>query len=83
MEEQKKTPTHELSDLFYGLQISTKILDGLITEYEQGKRSQEDYETRFHNQIWVLTDNLKKIKPLVDGIVKDGYSKYESKSEES
>ena len=76
MEGKKQTLTQELSDLFYGLQISTKILEGISTEYDNGQRSQEDYEARFHSQVWLLSNNLKKIKPLVDEIIKIGFSKY-------
>jgi hypothetical protein len=83
MADRKNSPTQDLSDLFYALQITSKILDGLITEYESGNRSQEDYESRFHSQIWVLTDGIKKIKPLVDIVIKEGYAKYVSEKAES
>jgi len=73
-----KSPTQELSDLFYGLQITTKIIDGLITEHSQGLREQGDFENRFHSQIWLLSNNLKNIKPLVEKVITEGYSKYES-----
>jgi hypothetical protein len=78
MSESKQTPGQELSDLFYGLQITTKIVEGLITEYEQGLREQTDYESRFHSNIHLLTENLKKIKPIAEKLIVLGYSKYES-----
>jgi|688.fasta_scaffold1253350_1 hypothetical protein len=78
MADRKNSPTQELSDLFYALQITTKILGGLIMEYDSGNRSQEDYESRFHSQIWVLTNAVKKIKPLLEDTIKEGYAKYVS-----
>jgi hypothetical protein len=78
MSESKQTPGQELSDLFYGLQITTKIVEGLITEYEQGLREQTDYESRFHSNIHLLTENLKKIKPIAEKLIVLGYSKYAS-----
>ena len=78
MSDTKQTPGQELSDLFYGLQITTKIIDGLIAEYNQGLRDQQDYESRFHSQIHLLTTNLKKIKPIAEKLISEGYSKYES-----
>lgn len=71
-----KTTGEELSDMFYALQITVKILEGLRQEYKNGGRTQEDYESRFNSQAWLLTDNLKKVKPLVEDMIKDGYDDF-------
>jgi hypothetical protein len=76
MSDTKRTPGEELSDLFYGLQITTKIIEGLLTEYDQGLREQADYESRFHSQINLLASNLKNIKPLTEKLILVGYNKY-------
>jgi hypothetical protein len=76
-----KTATQELSDTFYALQIVVKILDGITTEYENGSRTQEDYERRFHSQVGVLCKGLGEVRPLAEKIISDGYSKYAKGSE--
>lgn len=76
MSDTKRTPGEELSDLFYGLQITTKIIEGLLTEYDQGLREQTDYEGRFSSQINLLANNLKNVKPLTEKLIFVGYSKY-------
>lgn len=78
-----KTTGQELSDLFYGLQITTKIIEGLMTEHSQGLRDQGDYENRFHSQIWLLSSNLKNVKPLIEKLITEGYSKYEQNTNSS
>ena len=77
MSESKQTPGQELSDLFYGLQITTKIMESLYTEYLQGIRSQEDFQMRWNSQSWLLASNLKTIKPLAEKFISEGYNKYE------
>ena len=72
---EKKT-TQELSDWFYGLQMTVRILEGLMTEYDSGTRDQDDFESRFTAQSHLLVNNLKKIKPLTEKIILEGYSKY-------
>ena len=72
----EKTPGQELSDLLFGLQMTVKILDGIITEHKEGKRDQTDYESRTHSQSHLLNDNLKKIKPLVEKLFDEAYSRF-------
>jgi len=74
-----RTPTQELSDVFYGLQIIVKILEGIITEHKNGLRDQADYEARFHSQATLLCKALRDVRPLAEKIISDGYSKYESR----
>jgi hypothetical protein len=71
-----RTPAQELCDWFYGLQMTAKVMEGLMIEYENGTRSKEDYENRFNANAHLLADNLKKIKPLTEKLISDGYSKY-------
>lgn len=71
-----RSPAQELSDWFYGLQMTVKVMEGLMTEYDNGTRSKEDYESRFNANAHLLADNLKKIKPLTEKLISDGYSKY-------
>lgn len=47
-----------------------------MTEYESGSRSKEDYEARFHSQSNLLVENMKKIKPLTEKLLSEGYDKY-------
>jgi hypothetical protein len=71
-----RTPAQELSDWFYGLQMTVKIMEGLMIEYEDGTRSKEDYESRFNSNAHLLAENLKSIKPLTEKLISEGYSKY-------
>jgi hypothetical protein len=75
----ERTPTQQLSDVFYGLQIIVKILEGLVTEHKNGLRCQNDYEMRFHSQATLLCKALADVRPLAEKIISDGYSKYESR----
>lgn len=71
-----RTPAQELSDWFYGLQMTVKIMEGLMIEYENGTRSKDDYEIRFNSNAHLLAENLKSIKPLTEKLISEGYSKY-------
>jgi hypothetical protein len=71
-----RTAGQELSDWFYGLQMTVKVMEGLMTEYEDGTRSKEDYESRFNANAHLLADNLKKVKPLTEKLISEGYNKY-------
>ena len=70
----EKTPTQELSDILYGLQVQCKVIEDLLEGAVNGHRTAEDFEMRFHNQAWLLTDQLKKVKPLVETTIQKGYS---------
>lgn len=74
--EKGKTPGQELSDLFYGLQMTVKILEGIMMEHKDGKRSQSDYEIRIHSQSNLLNNNLKGVKPLVEKLFMEAYSRF-------
>jgi len=71
-----RTTAQELSDWFYGLQTTIRIMEGLMMEYEDGTRSKDDYESRFHSQSNLLVENMKKIKPLTEKLLSEGYDKY-------
>lgn len=72
----EKTPGQALSDLLYGLQMTVKILDGIISEHKAGNRTQSDYESRIHSQANLLNDNLKNIKPLTEKLFVEAYSRF-------
>jgi hypothetical protein len=72
----KKTPTQDLNDLLYGLQMTTKILDNIESEFDEGLRSQDDFQNRYHSQATLLNMNLKKIKIIVEKMFKGAYSKF-------
>ena len=76
----EKTPGQELSDLLFGLQMTVKILEGIVNEHKEGKRDQTDYESRIHSQSNLLNDNLKKIKPLVEKLFIEAYSRFDESS---
>lgn len=78
----EKTPGQELSDLLFGLQMTVKILEGIILEHKDGKREQSDYESRIHSQSNLLNTNLKSIKPLAEKLFTEAYSRFNSKSED-
>lgn len=65
----EKTPGQELSDLFYGLQMTVKILEGIMNEHKEGKRDQTDYESRIQSQSNLLANNLKNVKPLTEKLL--------------
>lgn len=77
----EKTPGQELSDLLFGLQMTVKILEGIVIEHKEGKREQTDYESRIHSQSNLLNTNLKGIKPLVEKLFTEAYSRFNSNSE--
>jgi len=80
----EKTPGQELSDVFYGLQMTVKILEGIINEHKDGKRDQSDYESRIVSQSNLLNTNLKNVKPLTEKLFQEAFSRFtDSKSETS
>jgi hypothetical protein len=72
----EKTPGQQLSDLLYGLQMTVKILEGMMMEHERGEREQSDYESRVHSQSLLLNSNLKSVKPLVEKLFVAAYSRF-------
>ena len=79
----EKTPGQELSDLFYGLQMTVKILEGVISEHKEGKRDQTDYESRIHSQCNLLATNLKGVKPLTEKLFAEAFSRFENAKPET
>ena len=81
----EKTPGQELSDLLYGLQMTVKILEGIINEHKDGKREQSDYESRIHSQSNLLANNLKGVKPLTEKLFQEAFARFtdDSKSKTS
>jgi hypothetical protein len=72
----EKTPGQELSDLLYGLQMTVKILEGVMAEHKEGKRDQSDYESRIHSQSNLLANNLKGVKPLVEKLFTEAFNRF-------
>jgi hypothetical protein len=80
----QKTPGQELSDLLFGLQTTVKIYEGIMMEHKEGKRDQSDYESRIHSQSNLLNNNLKNVKPLVEKLFQEAFSRFiDSKPESS
>ena len=78
----EKSPGQELSDLLYGLQMTVKILEGIMDEHKSGKRDQSDYESRILSQSNLLANNLKGVKPLTERLFTDAFSRFsDSKTE--
>lgn len=73
-----KTFGEELSDMFYALQITTKIMESITKEHDSGVRDQNDFELRWQGQSELLCRNLAKLKPLVENFISAGYKKYAS-----
>jgi DNA replication initiation complex subunit (GINS family) len=76
----QKSPINELGDVFYGLQVQTKIIEDLFNGYDNGLRDLEDFGTRFDSQANLLNTQLKKIKSLVEAIFIKGYDVINQKS---
>ena len=72
----EKTPGQELSDLFYGLQMTVKILEGIVLEHKDGKREKSDYESRIVSQSNLLNNNLKGVKPLVEKLFQEAFDRF-------
>jgi len=79
----EKTPGQELSDLFYGLQMTVKILEGIMIEHKDGKREQSDYESRIHSQTNLLANNLKGIKPLTEKLFQEAFARFSNAKPET
>ena len=75
-EDRKQTYGEELSDMFYALQITSKIMEGITKEHDGGARDQTDFESRWRGQSELLCKNLTKIKPLVEKFIYEGFNKF-------
>jgi hypothetical protein len=80
---EKRTPGQELIDWLTGITMNVKIMELLILEHEEASKTQEEYQQRFHDQAWNLVNNLKKIKPMSEALIKDGYSRFTAESSTS
>jgi hypothetical protein len=78
--EKENSPGQQLSDLFYGLQMTVKILEGIMIEHKEGKRDQSDYESRIQSQSVLLANNLKNVKPLTERLFSDAFARFKSDS---
>lgn len=76
----ENSPGQQLSDLFYGLQMTVKILEGIMIEHKEGKRDQSDYESRIQSQSLLLANNLKNVKPLTERLFADAFARFKSES---
>lgn len=76
----EKTPGQELSDLFYGLQMTVKILESIMIDYKEGRRDQTDYESRIISQTNLLNNNLKQVKPLTEKLFLDAFNRFNDNS---
>jgi len=72
----EKSSGQQLSDLLYGLQVTVKIFEGIMMEHEKGEREQSDYESRIYSQSMLLNTNLKLVKPLVEKLFTEAYSRF-------
>jgi hypothetical protein len=81
--EKENTPGQQLSDLLYGLQMTVKILEGIMIEHKDGKRSQSDYESRIHSQSNLLANNLKGVKPLTEKLFAEAFSRFNNSQSET
>jgi hypothetical protein len=78
--EKENSPGQQLSDLFYGLQMTVKIFEGIMIEHKEGKRDQSDYESRIQSQIVLLANNLENVKPLTERLFADAFARFKSDS---
>jgi len=79
----ERTPGQELCDLFYGLEMTVKILEGLMIEHKDGKRDQSDYEGRIVSQSNLLANNLKGVKPLVEKLFQEAFARFNDSKPET
>ena len=73
---EKRTPGQELIDWLTGITMNVKIMELLIIEHDESSKTQEEYQQRFHDQAWNLVNNLKKIKPMSEALIKEGYDRF-------
>ena len=78
---ENKPAIHELGDVFYGLQIQTKLIEDLFNGLKTGTRDLQDFTDRFNSQATLLNNQLKKIKPLVENVFTEGFNLISQKTE--
>ena len=74
-----RTPGQELCDTLVSIQLRVKVLEELLNSARNGMRSEDDFERRFASNAWVLSDEMKKLKPLVDKVFDEGKSAFKPK----
>jgi len=74
-----RTPGQELCDTLVSIQLRVKVLEELLNSARNGMRSEDDFERRFTTNAWVLSDEMKKLKPLVDKVFDEGKSAFKPK----
>jgi hypothetical protein len=74
-----RTPGQELCDTLVSIQLRVKVLEELLISARNGMRSEDDFERRFTTNAWVLSDEMKKLKPLVDKVFDEGKSAFKPK----
>jgi hypothetical protein len=79
----ERTPGQELCDLFYALEMTVKILEGVMIEHKEGKRDQSDYEGRIVSQSNLLANNLKGVKPLVEKLFEEAFARFNNSKPET
>jgi len=78
-----RTSGQELCDILISIQLRVKVLEELLNSVKNGTRTEDDFESRFNSNGWVLTDELKQLKPLVDKVFEEGKSFYRIYNEAS
>jgi hypothetical protein len=74
-----RTPGQELCDTLVSIQLRVKVLEELLNSVRNGMRSEDDFDRRFATNAWVLSDEMKKLKPLVDKVFEEGKSAFKPK----
>jgi hypothetical protein len=74
-----RTPGQELCDTLVSIQLRVKVLEELLNSVRNGMRSEDDFDRRFATNAWVLSDEMKKLKPLVDKVFDEGKSAFKPK----
>jgi hypothetical protein len=74
-----RTPGQELCDTLVSIQLRVKVLEELLNSARNGMRSEDDFERRFASNGWVLSDEMKKLKPLFDKVLEEVKSAFKPK----
>lgn len=75
-----KTPAQNLCDILYALGIQVKFMEDLMNGLSSGMRTQQDFNIRFKGQTDLFLKNLKNVKPAVEALITEGYSKIDESS---
>jgi hypothetical protein len=75
---ENRSPTQELSDLFYALSIHVKMIENLMLT--RNERAYYDYFQRWRAFSDAFCSDLKKVKPAVERLLKEGEDKIGNKN---